>query len=484
MPSRKCLRHPKVAGSSPAPGTKTRFKRAFDGPRLSPAIMEDWPKPGTPVKLVVKTWSGKAEHTGIALPGSGKNLVTMKLQNGYNVSFPESYVDSFEVLHEMPVIEEEIVESEPQDESLPLVHLIHTGGTIASKVDYATGAVTARFDPHELLDAVPELRGIARIRAVKLGNMWSDDLRPRHWNRMLKATEEAFAEGAVGCVITHGTDTLHLSAAAISYGWSGQGGRPPGRIVLTGSQRSPDRGSSDATENLIASVQWAAHGPIPSGYRDSSVVIVHASSSDGSCAVLPGCACRKYHSSRRDAFKPINQDVLGHVFIDGNGARIDYSPEAHDARVEAISPKPFDESIRIAQFISDPHLHPDQVQGAIDSGFDALLFHGTGLGHLPISNPEDDSLENTRLRVMLEDHIAEGGVVVMVTNAIHGPVNMNVYSKGRDQQDIGIIGHGSLCPPGSALVKLHHLLSVGGKESVEKGWEMDLVGENPTFSRS
>ena len=449
-----------------------------------PAIMEDWPKPGTPVKLVVKTWAGKAEHTGIALPSSGNKLITMKLQNGYNVSFPESYVDSFEVLDEMPTIEEEDEGSEPQDESLPLVHLIHTGGTIASKVDYATGAVTARFDPHELLDAVPELRGIARIRAVKLGNMWSDDLRPRHWNRMLKATEEAFAEGAVGCVITHGTDTLHLSAAAISYGWSGQGGRPPGRIVLTGSQRSPDRGSSDAAENLIASVQWAAHGPTPSGYRDSSVVIVHASSSDGSCAVLPGCACRKYHSSRRDAFKPINQDVLGHVFIDGNGARIDYSPEAHDARVEAISPKPFDESIRIAQFISDPHLHPDQVQGAIDSGFDALLFHGSGLGHLPISNPEDDSLENTRLRMMLADHIAQGGVVVVVTNAIHGPVNMNVYSKGRDQKGMGIIGHGSLCPPGSALVKLHHLLSVGGKESVERGWEMDLVGENPTFSRS
>ncbi|MDP6326752.1 MAG: asparaginase domain-containing protein, partial [Candidatus Thalassarchaeaceae archaeon] len=141
--------------------------------------MEDWPKPGTPVKLVVKTWAGKAEHTGIALPSSGNKLITMKLQNGYNVSFPESYVDSFEVLDEMPTIEEEVEENEPQDESLPLVHLIHTGGTIASKVDYATGAVTARFDPHELLDAVPELRGIARIRAVKLGNMWSDDLRPR-----------------------------------------------------------------------------------------------------------------------------------------------------------------------------------------------------------------------------------------------------------------------------------------------------------------
>ncbi len=455
----------------------------MDRPSL-PENMRGWPKPGTPVKLVVKTWAGKAEHKGISLPSSDSKLITMKLENGYNVSFPESYIDSFEILDEVPKIEDETVERESQDESLPLVHLIHTGGTIASKVDYATGAVTARFDPHDLLDAVPELRKIARIRAIKLGNMWSDDLRPRHWNRMLKATEEAFAEGAVGCVITHGTDTLHLSSAAISYGWSGQGGRPPGRIVLTGSQRSPDRGSSDAAENLIASVKWAAHGPMPSGYRDSSVVIVHASSSDGRCAVIPGCACRKYHSSRRDAFKPINQDVLGHVIIDGDGARIDYHPEAHDARIETISPKLFDESIRIAQFISDPHLHPDQVQGAIDSGFDALLFHGTGLGHLPISDPEEDSLENTRLRVMLEDHISDGGIVVTVTSAIHGPVNMNVYSKGRKQQDMGIIGHGSLCPPGSALVKLHHLLSVGGKEEVARGWEEDLVGENPTFSRS
>ena len=124
------------------------------------------------------------------------------------------------------------------------------------------------------------------------------------------------------------------------------------------------------------------------------------------------------------------------------------------------------------------------VQGAIDSGFDALLFHGTGLGHLPISDPEEDSLENTRLRVMLEDHVSSGGVVVVVSQTIHGPINMNVYSKGREQQSLGIIGHGSLCPPGSALVKLHHLLSIGGREEVSEGWERDLVGENPAFSRS
>lgn len=443
--------------------------------------MGDWPSPGTPVKVVVKTWSGMVEHEGLALPPAGPKLVTLKLANGYNVSYPESYVESVEVLDEVQMVAEDAPEPIEQDESLPLVHLIHTGGTIASKVDYATGAVSARFEPHELLDSVPELRSVARLRVVKLGNMWSDDVRPRHWNRMLRATEEAFAEGAVGVVVTHGTDTLHLSAAALAYGWAGNGGRPPGRIVVTGSQRSPDRGSSDAAENLVAAVHWAAHGPEPSGFRDSSVVILHADSSDGKCAVLPGVACRKYHSSRRDAFRPINQGPLAWVLNDGSGPSIEMAEhEPADARVEAISPMLFDEDTRIAQFIADGHLQPDMVQAAIEGGFDALMFHGTGLGHLPISDPQDDSPENTKLRLMLEDYCGSGGVAVVVAQTIEGPMNMNVYAKGREQQEMGIIGHGSLCPPGSGLVKLHHLLTRGGgRDAVAEGWAADLCGENP-----
>ncbi|MBO96580.1 MAG: Glu-tRNA(Gln) amidotransferase GatDE subunit D [Euryarchaeota archaeon] len=447
--------------------------------------MEGWPEPGTPVKLVVRTWAGLDEHIGVAIPSAGQDLVTIKLVNGYNLSFPSSYVEEFQVMGEIPEIKEEESEQIAQDESLPLVHLIHTGGTIASKVDYSTGAVTARFEPSELLQAVPELRSIARIRAVKLGNMWSDDIRPRHWNRMLKATEEAFAEGAVGVVITHGTDTLHLSAAAMAYGWSGSGGRPPGRIVLTGSQRSPDRGSSDAPENLISAVFWAAQGPVPTGYRDSSVVVAHASSSDGRCVVLPGCACRKYHSSRRDAFKPINQEPIAHVILGHEGPSIELEEaDPQDARVEAISPVMFDDSVRIAQFVSDGHLHSDLVNSAIELGYDALLFHGTGLGHLPISDPQEDSPENTKLRVLMEDYCEEGGIVVVVAQAVHGPVHLDVYSKGRVQQSIGMIGNGSLCPPGSALVKLHFLLSrEKSRESVSDGWSSDLLGENPPVVR-
>ncbi len=443
--------------------------------------MGDWPEAGTPVKVAVKTWSGVVEHEGLALPAAGPKLITLKLANGYNVSYPESYVESVKILDEVEIAEEEASTPIEQDENLPLVHLIHTGGTIASKVDYATGAVSARFEPHELLESVPELRSVARIRAVKLGNMWSDDIRPRHWNRMLKATEEAFAEGAVGVVITHGTDTLHLSAAAMGYGWAGNGGRPPGRIVLTGSQRSPDRGSSDAAENLVAAVHWAAHGPAPSGYRDASVVVLHADSSDGRCAVLPGVASRKYHSSRRDAFKPINQNPLAWVNNDGTGPTIEMAEhEPADARVEAFSPMMFDEDTRIAQFIADAHLQPDLVMSAIKDNYDAILIYGTGLGHLPISDPQDDSPENTKLRLMLEDHCANGGVVVVVAQTIHGPINMNVYAKGREQQQMGILGHGSLCPPSSAVVKLHHLLSRGGgQETVASNWSEDLCGENP-----
>ena len=443
--------------------------------------MGDWPEAGTPVKVAVKTWSGVVEHEGLALPAAGPKLITLKLANGYNVSYPESYVESVEILDEVEMSEEEAPAPIEQDENLPLVHLIHTGGTIASKVDYATGAVTARFEPDELLQSVPELKSVARLRVVKLGNMWSDDIRPRHWNRMLKATEEAFAEGAVGVVITHGTDTLHLSAAAMGYGWAGNGGRPPGRIALTGSQRSPDRGSSDASENLIAAVHWAAHGPQPTGYRDASVVVMHSESSDGQCAVLPGIACRKYHSSRRDAFKAINQGPLAWINNDGTGPSIEMAEhEPADARVEAISPMMFDEEARIAQFIADPHLDPNLVMLAIKDGFDAIVLHGTGLGHLPISDPQDDSPENTKLRLMLEDHSANDGVVVVVAQTIHGPMNMNVYAKGREQQEMGIIGHGSLCPPGSALVKLHHLLSRGGgRETVANNWTEDLCGENP-----
>ncbi len=443
---------------------------------------------GDRVRIVVTGRSCSISQEGVMLEATAADCLTIKLDNGYNVTHPVSDIDSIAKVasSSSPSNVRSISDSASEeadaseDDELPLVVLLHTGGTIASKVDYATGAVTARFEPEEIIDAVPELSSIARIRAVKLGNMWSDDMRPRHWNRILEGTAKAFDSDAAGVVVTHGTDTMHLTAAALAFAWAGEGGRPPGRIVLTGAQRSADRGSSDAAENLIAAVHWAANGPPASGERDASVIVMHDSGSDGVCAVLPGCAARKSHSSRRDAFRAVNQPPLAKISIRGGRPTIEGNLTTAPTREVSDKPHLFDEETTIAEFLANGHMRAKFLTAAIDAGAAALLVHGTGLGHLPLDDPAGDSPENRELARVLSEHCAAGGIVVVTTQCIDGPVNMDVYAKGREQQEMGLIGHGASSPPGIALVKLHHLLSRGlDVQAIRRIWSEDLVGENP-----
>ena len=370
------------------------------------------------------------------------------------------------------------------DEKLPLVHIIHTGGTIASKVDYSTGAVVARFEPEEMLSAIPELAKIARIEATKIGNMWSDDMRPQHWNLISQATAEAFEAGAAGVVVTQGTDTMHMTSCALSLAWSGHGERPPGRIAITGSQRSSDRGSSDAAENLMAAVHWAAHGPqTDGGLGDSVVVIMHSSSEDGRCAVLPGCAVRKSHSSRRDAFRSINSSIIGEISITRDGPMIELSENYSPSQNRSISLKPtmFDTNIRIHNLLAGPYLRAEQIDALAQIGGDVIHIQGTGLGHLPIEDPMQDAPENVQLKDAILRWNDKGGITLVSSQCIEGPVNLDVYSKGRIQQEMGIIGHNSRCGPDAAIIKLHWILSQYGKdmEELSEIWQSDLVGENP-----
>ncbi len=440
------------------------------------------PAAGNLVRILVATPGGDVCHEGVLLSPASPEHITIKLANGYNVTFAENEVTSMTLIGDAIIHSEQIATPMNEDSNLPEVWILHTGGTIASKVDYVTGAVTAQFEPDELLNAVPELAQHARIRTLKLGNMWSDDIRARHWNLMMNATKEAFEAGAVGVVITHGTDTMHYSAAAAAFAWSGNGGRPPGRIVFTGSQRSSDRGSTDGTENLLAAVHWAAHGPEPTGMDgDSSVIVMHAGSDDGICAVLPGCSTRKFHSSRRDAFHGINTEPLAFVHVArGGGCNIQGTLNVA-SRPIATEPVPFNENVRILQLMAGAHLFADQVTLAKKAGYDAILFHGTGLGHLPIENPNEDSPENAEMLDAITEFCEGGGVAVMTTQCIHGPVHMDVYSKGRDQQALGIIGNHTTISPDAALIKLHFLLSVG--EDIRNTWSKDLCGENrPSIS--
>ncbi len=445
--------------------------------------MVDVPDTGSRVLATVESHNGSTQIEGIITPAASAGHVTIKLVNGYNASYSLDSITSIEVIGN---VADKVVQSEsdkaPTDNSLPTIRILHTGGTIASKVDYVTGAVVARFEPDELISAIPELRDIANIEAVKLGNMFSDDMRPQHWNKIAEASMQAFEEGVDGVVVTQGTDTLHYTAAALSFAWAGSGGKTPRPIALVGSQRSSDRGSSDAAENLIAAVHWAANGPDPNGAAgDSVVVVMHTSSNDGECSVHPGIGVRKMHSTRRDAFQGINTQPLATISANNGKPSHQLSSTYADElklpneRLVATAPDKFGLKVRIPQFISGPWLFAEQIDAIMNLGCQAIVIHGTGLGHLPIDDPEGDAPENLLLWRSITRAINREIPVVIVNQCINGPVDMNVYSKGRKQMQMGILGHGIVAPPETVIAKLHWALS--NDKDINSIIAADLCGE-------
>ena len=432
------------------------------------------------VRITVNSWSGEVEHEGMLLHPVKEGNITIKLENGYNISFPEELVLK-KIILENAKITNSKEKKISQNADLPQVTIIHTGGTIASKVDYATGAVIARLDPDELLEANPELAEQACISVIKLGNMWSDDMRAKHWNAIINACGDAFNSGSVGVVVCHGTDTMHISSSAVAFGWAGNGGIPPGRIVFTGSQRSSDRGSSDSSENLLAAIHWAAYGPPVNGdIGDSTVVIMHDTSADGDCAVFPGVGVRKMHTSKRDAFQTVNNNKLANITINKNEIEIKKHNEwASSSRKINSKPSTYDCKLKIMHLIANAHLEAEIIDYVKDKKYDGIILHGTGLGHLPIEDPLDDAPENLEVANSLKNYIDSGGIALMVGQCINGPINMDVYSKGREQQKLGIIGHPSTTPADTAAVKLHWILS-NESEKYEELIKANLCGENPS----
>ena len=447
------------------------------------------PVAGQRVKVEVNSHNGLTTIHGVALHPAAKNHITVKLVNGYNASYPLEEVQSIEILGTNSPLPDVKPPSADVDETLPRVRILHTGGTIASKVDYTTGAVVARFEPEELIATLPELTSLANIEAVKLGNMFSDDIRPQHWNSIIQASKKAFDDGCDGVVVTHGTDTLYISSAALSFAWGGKGEAPPGRIAFVGSQRSSDRGSSDASENLLSAVYWAAHGPAPSGdLGDGVVVVMHASNNDGVCAVYPGIGVRKLHSSRRDAFQTVNCEPLAMISVENGECshelELGYKEDLSKASTRPICQRPttYETGVRIAQFVAGPWLHSEEIEAIVQTGVQAIIIQGTGLGHLPIDDPGKDAPENTKVWRALTRCINREIPVIVTNQCIHGPVDMNVYSKGRKQIDMGILGHGSVAAPDTVVVKVHWALS--NMMKVRDAVAANLCGEGNNLLRT
>jgi glutamyl-tRNA(Gln) amidotransferase subunit D len=412
----------------------------------------------------VRVERGDTTNEGVVLPSSTGDHIVLKLDGGYNIGIDREAA-SVDVL-ETDV--HDIGDDEPDDgevstiefgDELPTISLISTGGTIASTVDYRTGAVTAQFTAEDVLRAVPELTGRANYRGRVVANILSENMEPSIWQELATAVSEEIEAGADGVVVMHGTDTMQYSAAALSFMLD-----TPVPIVFTGSQRSADRPSSDNVMNAVAAVEAAK--------ADCAEVLLcmHASASDDRCALHRGTRVRKNHTSRRDAFETVGNKPLATIDYatarddGGDGAVADDAIEfnrdytARDETDLALSDG-LDPAVELIKFT--PGMDPAAWDYLDDA--DGVVIEGTGLGHI-----------HTELIGRVEELVDNGTVVAMTSQCLAGRVCDRVYDTGRDLLDAGIVEAGDTLP-GTAKVKL--MWALANVDDPAEAMRRSLAGE-------
>ncbi len=365
---------------------------------------------------------GKEMIQGVIIPraeiSADENHIVLKLDSGYNIGIrltPNSKIHKIgkgvEVRPELPKVK--II---PQPK-LPTVSILSTGGTIASRVDYKTGAVVSALSANDLLTVVPELSTVANIRAEILDNIFSENMTPKIWEKMVGAIQKHVGDGVDGIVIAHGTDTLHYTAAALNFACQNL----PIPVCLVGSQRSSDRPSSDAAMNLLAAVNFACKSPYA-----GVALLMHSSSSDTSVTAHHPAKARKCHTSRRDAFLTVNGTSIAEI---KNNFEIIFKSEHLHSRDKTRQPKyypKFNSNVIILKTF--PGMSSDAFKSLITANIQGIILEGTGLGHAP------HALYPV-IRAAIEKRIP----VLMTSQCIWGRTNMNVYRTGVELLDMGVI---------------------------------------------
>lgn len=383
--------------------------------------------------------------------------LALKLDNGYNIGFLRASV-SVELLEEGHMANATMPPCEIAPTlGLPDIAILGTGGTVASKIDYLTGAVYPSFSPDELLRLVPELGEIANISGRELYSIVSEDILHRDWENIAQAIVGRIAEGAAGVVITHGTDTLHFTSSMLSFMLRDLD-RP---VVCVGAQRSSDRPSSDAAFNLVSSVRFAA--------TDCAEVVVcmHAGIDDDVCHVHRGTRVRKFHTSRRDAFASVNSLPLARVY--GAGRVEQVSPYRTSSGKDVYADTACEERVSLVKTYPGA---ADIVAALVDRGYRGIIIEGSGLGHAP------DTL-HAEIRRGLEEGVFFG----MASQCVHGRVNMNVYRGGRVLKEAGVLPLGDMLAE-TAWCKLSWVLGhVQDRDEVARAMLLPVAGEVEDTSR-
>lgn len=396
-------------------------------------------------------------YSGIIMPRyehqDDKHIV-LKLNSGYNIGLDLDKISKVEKLPSFEKIrktEQKIIENP----SLPNILLLSTGGTIASKVDYRTGAVTPILTAEELNSSVPELSKMANIDTEVLFSEYSENIMPDHWlqiaNKLVEFAESKYS----GIIIAHGTDTMHYTSSFLSFALAGY----PIPVVLVGSQRSSDRASSDAALNLIGATRFLV------GCKTNGVyVVMHHDESDVTISCHYGTRVRKNHTSKRSAFETVG-DNPAYLIIDDN---IQKNAKGNYFKTNEFTPKVnLDTKVALVKYY--PGYRADLLAKIIDMDYKAIIFEGTGLGHI-------GKILYNNVKKAHERGIFLG----MTSQCIDGRVGMTVYESGRDLLNLGIVPLENMIPE-VALVKAMWVL--GNSDNPEEIKEMMLDNISSEMSK-
>jgi glutamyl-tRNA(Gln) amidotransferase subunit D len=374
----------------------------------------------------VEVLTTHGSFSGIVLPRSetaDELHIVLKLRSGYNVGIAARTVQRISVGGRKEAHYKIPEKAFPYDPAKPRVKLLGTGGTIASRLDYRTGAVIPAFSPGELYGSVPELADICNLETEKLYGVFSENMGPEQWIGTAEAIGREIASGVQGIVIGHGTDTMHHTAAILSFMVQDS----PIPIVMVGSQRSSDRPSSDAALNLMHSVTTAAQSDIA-----EVMVCMFGPTSDVYGLLHRGTRVRKMHSSYRSTFRTIGDVPLAMVSRERIvPLRQDYRKRRSDRHV--VVNTAFEEKVSIVYYY--PNMKPDIIDSLIDNGYRGIIIAGTGLGH--VNKPLYPALKRAR-----EKNIA----VYMTVQTLWGYVQMYVYDTGRDMMELGVVPGANMLP--------------------------------------
>lgn len=384
---------------------------------------------GAEIGDVIEVGKGDAAKQGILMPHhdfSDSSIITLKLANGYNIGIKVEKDIGIKLVGKREGKEGKKF-SMPHDSSKKDVAVISTGGTIASYVDYRTGAVHPAISAEELVFSVPELMDLCNVRAKVLYSILSENMKVAHWQGLARAVATELNSGAVGVIVPHGTDTMGFTSAALAFMLRGL----TGPVVCVGAQRSSDRPSSDAIMNLLAATRLCVNSDL-----GEVCVLMHGESSDSYCLAHRGTKVRKMHSSRRDAFRSINTEPIAKV----EGRDVTFL-SAYQGR----SPGPVELKDKIDGRASMLHFYPGFEASHFDliaQNVKGVVVAGTGLGH--VSEEIVGSVKRA---------VKDGVHVFITTQCLSGSVNLNVYSTGRDMLVAGAVPLSDMLPE-TAYVKL------------------------------